>query len=75
MSPFVGVYFSMAHIKRDILKQTDDDIKMMTAEMESEVGVMPQFLATQMQASQIVQMNQAALQQQSRMPLAQEEQP
>lgn len=75
MSPFVGVYFSMVHIKRDILKQTDDDIKMMTAEMESEVGVMPQFLATQMQASQIVQMNQAALQQQSRMPLAQEEQP
>lgn len=36
IDPFVGRYFSMAWVRRDILKQTDDDIEAMNEEMEAE---------------------------------------
>lgn len=36
MEPLVGIYFSQEYVKKEILKQTDDDIKLMQKQMDNE---------------------------------------
>ena len=71
MDPFVGKYFSIEWVRKNVLQQTDEDMEEMTAQMEKENAVLAQQqqqqMMTQQQMDQQAQQNQLAYNAQQQM--------
>jgi hypothetical protein len=58
VDPYVGRYYSVEWVRKNILQQTDEDMEEINAQMEQENAVMAQQQQMQMQADQQMQQDQ-----------------
>jgi hypothetical protein len=58
VEPYIGKYFSTDYIKKNVLRQTEEEINTMSKEMEKDLAIMRQQQMQQMQQEQMAQMAQ-----------------
>jgi len=68
MNPFVGTYYSINWIRKNVLKQTEDDIVEIDQQIKGEQDIMANTLATQALAQQIAGASMMALTPQAQGP-------
>lgn len=66
VTQFMGLFYSRNWIRKNILRQNEEEMETLDKEMAEEAEMLPAMLATQMQAQNLIQNQETSLMQQNR---------